>query len=187
MFIISEAVIDDAIVQSNFCCDLEQCKGACCTSEGGRGAPLEDDEVLEIEKAYPIVKQYLDEKNIRTIEAAGLYNGTPGDFATNCIERRECVFVYVDNSIAKCSFEKAYEQGKIDWRKPISCHLFPIRVRHFGQEFVRYEVIDECSGGRTKGETEQVKLHDFLKEPLVRKFGEAWYEKFMTYCKSKTI
>lgn len=185
MFIVGEAVVDDAVAQAKFCCDLEQCKGACCTSEGGRGAPLEDDEVLEIAKAYPIVKQYLDEKNIRTIEQSGLFDGSPGDYATNCIENRECVFAYFERGIAQCSFEKAFLKGEIDWRKPLSCHLFPIRIRHFGKDFVRYEVIAECASGRTKGENEEIPLHEFLKAPLTRKYGEAWYQNFLEFCKTR--
>ncbi len=184
MFIVSEAVIDDAVAQAGFCCDLERCKGACCTSEGGRGAPLEDDEVLEIVKAYPVVKKYLDEENISTIERTGLVDGSPGDFATNCVDRRECVFVYFEHGIAQCSFEKAFLAGEIDWRKPLSCHLFPIRIREFGKDHIRYEVVDECAAGRSKGETEKIPLHEFLKTPLVRKYGEAWYQQFANYCKS---
>jgi hypothetical protein len=185
MFFIGEAAIDDEVAEASFCCDLELCKGACCTLEGGRGAPLEDDEVLEIVKAYPIVKKYLDEKSVQTIETFGLYDGIAGDFATPCIEYRACVFVYHDNGIAKCSFELAFERGELDWRKPISCHLFPMRIRHFGQDFVRYEVIDECAGGRTTGIEHKVRLHDFLKGPLVRKYGERWYESFQSYCAAR--
>ncbi len=184
MFIIGEAAVDDAVAAAHFCCDIELCKGACCTLEGGRGAPLDDDEVLEIVKAYPIIKKYLTEKNVQAIKTTGLYEGTPGEFATNCIEQRECVFVYRENGIAKCSFEKAYEMGEIEWRKPISCHLFPIRIRHFGKDFVRYEVIDECAAARDKGAEQCVPLHDFLKVPLLRKYGEVWYDKFRNYCTS---
>ncbi len=180
MLIIGEVVVDDAVTGTDFCCDLKQCKGACCTLEGGRGAPLEDDEALEIEKAYPIVKKYLDEENIRTIAARGLYEGTKGDFSTTCIERRACVFVYYDEGIARCSFEKAFLNGEIDWRKPVSCHLFPIRVRSDGGKLLRYEQIEECAPGRLRGSKEQVALVDFLKEPLVRKYGEAWYRKLVT-------
>jgi hypothetical protein len=186
MVIIGEAVIDDAVAEARFCCDLAVCKGACCTLEGGRGAPLEDEEVLEINKAYPIVKRYLDERNIRTIEADGLVDGASGDYATACIERRECVFAYFDDGVARCSFEKAYLAGESDWRKPMSCHLFPIRIRPFGKDFVRYETIDQCAAGRKRGEEEQIALHDFLREPLTRKYGEAWYEKFLKYCTTKT-
>ena len=183
MFVIGEAVIDDAVGTASFCCDLKKCKGACCCIEGGRGAPLEDDEVLEIENAYPIVKQYLSEKSIRTIEVSGMYEGSAGNFATTCIDHRECVFVYFEDGIARCSFERSYEEGKIDWRKPISCHLFPIRIRKLGQDFVRYEQIEECQGGRVSGEVHNVKLSDFLKDPLIRKYGEAWYKKFLYRCK----
>src|SRR5512134_1501010 len=118
MFIIGEAVIDDVVAHASFRCDLGACKGACCAIAGGRGAPLEDDEVLELQKAFPIVKAYLSERSLRTIEAAGAYEGVPGDFATTCIDDRECVFVYYDNGVAQCSFERAYSEGKTDWRKP---------------------------------------------------------------------
>lgn len=185
MVIIGEAVIDAGVAEARFSCDLDVCKGACCTLEGGRGAPLEDEEVLEIYKAYPIVKRYLDERNIQTIEADGLVDGTPGDYATPCIERRDCVFAYFESGIARCSFEKAYLAGETQWRKPMSCHLFPIRIRHFGKDFVRYETIEECSGGRANGESQNVALHEFLREPLMRKYGSAWYENFSQYCRSR--
>ena len=95
MFVIDETVIDEAVIQNSFCCDLSRCKGGCCCIEGGRGAPLEDDEVLEIEKAYPVVKQYLSRKNIQTIESSDLYDGSPGDFATACVNHQECVFPFL--------------------------------------------------------------------------------------------
>lgn len=186
MFIIGEAVIDDVVGHASFCCDLGACKGACCAIAGGRGAPLEDDEVLEIEKAFPLVKAYLSQHSLQTIETTGAYEGGPGDFATTCINNRECVFVYYEEGIARCSFERAYLEGKTDWRKPLSCHLFPIRIRKFGQDFVRYEQIEECLPGRERGKTEEVKLHIFLREPLIRKYGEEWYEKFLSWCRSKS-
>ena len=185
MFTIDEIVVEDDVRDSRFCCDLNKCKGVCCCIEGGRGAPLEDDEILEIEKAYPIAKQYLRPESISVIESTGLYEGSPGNFATTCIEHRECVFTYFDKGIARCSFERAYAEGKTDWRKPISCHLFPIRIRKFGMDFVRYEQIDECRSGRESGRLHDVKLHDFLKEPLIRKYGETWYNKFLARCRSK--
>jgi len=187
MFIIGEAVVDDAVSHASFHCDLEKCKGACCCIEGGRGAPLEDDEVLEIEKAYPIVKQYLGERSMRAIEASGLYDGSPGDFATTCIDQRDCVFVYYEHGIARCSFETAFERGEIDWRKPISCHLFPVRIRRFGKDVIRYEEIDECRPGRERGMAQEVPLHDFLREPLVHKYGETWYNKFLDQCKTRKV
>ncbi|MFN0159462.1 MAG: DUF3109 family protein [Bacteroidota bacterium] len=183
MFIIGEAIIDDAVGHVSFCCDLHQCKGACCCIEGGRGAPLEDDEVLEIEKAYPIIKGYLSERSISVIEATGMYEGTPGDFVTPCVEERDCVYVHYDaDGIARCSFERAFTENLIDWRKPLSCHLFPIRVRRFGKDYIRYEQIEECEGGRQFGEKNNIKLSDFLKDALTRKYGETWYNNFKAHC-----
>jgi hypothetical protein len=185
MFIVGEAVIDEPVSSSRFCCNLEACKGACCCIEGGRGAPLEDREAQEIRTAYPVVRRYLREISIKTVEAAGLVEGSPGDYATPCIGLRECAYVCFEDGIARCSFERAYLAGDIGWRKPLSCHLFPIRVRRFGQDFVRYEEIDECSGGRTRGTADGVMLHDFLREPLTRKFGADWYAEFVEQCRTK--
>lgn len=182
MFVIGEAVVDNAVARASFCCDLQKCKGACCTLEGGRGAPLEDDEVLEIEKAYPIVRQYLDERSIRTIEKEGLYEGSPGNYATTCVEHRQCVFVYFEDGIARCSFERAFREGKLEWRKPLSCHLFPLRIRRGEWETLRYEMIDQCAPGRARGAAEAVKLYQFLREALIRKYGERWYAKLQSVC-----
>ena len=184
MFVIGEAVIEDAVGGASFSCNLQACKGACCTLPGGRGAPLEDDEVLEIAKAFPAARQFLSERSIRAAEAGGYAEGSPGDFATPCLDDRACVFVYTDDGIARCSFERAYEQGLTDWRKPISCHLFPIRIRHFGTDLLRYEEIDECASGRAEGALREVKLHDFLRTPLIRRFGQEWYQRFVRYCKN---
>ncbi|MEW6509372.1 MAG: DUF3109 family protein [Bacteroidota bacterium] len=185
MFVIGEAVIDEAVGAASFCCDLQACKGACCTLPGGRGAPLEDDEVLEIAKAFPAARQFLSERSLRAVERAGLAEGGRGDYATPCIDQRECVFVFYENGIARCSFERAFDLGLTDWRKPISCHLFPIRIRHFGTDFLRYEEIDECSPGRASGTMREVRLHDFLREPLVRKYGEPWFQRFAAYCRDR--
>ena len=184
MFIIGEAVIDDVVGTASFCCDLKQCKGACCTLPGGRGAPLEDEEILELQKSYPSARQYLSQRSIAAIEGLGMVDGSPGSYATTCIDKRDCVFVYYDGDVARCSLERAHEEGKTDWRKPLSCHLFPIRVRSFGKDYLRYEQIDECQAGRKSGEAQQLKLYDFLKEPLSRKYGGTWYQSFVNYCRT---
>lgn len=183
MFVIGEAVIDETVGNASFCCDLNACRGACCCIEGVRGAPLEDDEVLEIKKAFHVVRHYLGEENISEIERSGMYEGRPGDFATTSVNGRECVFVYFDHGTAKCSFERAYNEGKLDWRKPLSCHLFPIRIKSSRPDVIRYERIQECSGGEKRGELENVKLVNFLREALTRKYGEEWYATFRDYCK----
>jgi hypothetical protein len=185
MFIVGRVVVDDAIRDTAFCCDPHVCKGACCCLPGGRGAPLEHNEVLEIEKAYPAVRRYLPEKSLAVIASGGLVDGQPGNYATRCVEDKECVFAYFEDGIAMCSFESVYLEGASTWRKPISCHLFPVRVRTFSEDFLHYEAIDECEGGRNRGTTREIRLHDFLKEPLVRKYGEDWYGRFLHHCTTK--
>ncbi len=182
MFVIGEAVIDDAIGRVSFRCDLAVCKGACCCIAGGRGAPLEDAEVQEIHRALPAVSRYLSEASLRTIDALGPVEGLSGDYATTCIDERECVFVTIQDGIALCAFERACRDGAITWQKPLSCHLFPIRVSRSDPRALRYEEIEECEGGRQCGRREQTPLHEFLREPLVRRYGQAWYDRFRRAC-----
>lgn len=185
MFVVGEAVIDEAIRRVSFRCDVKACKGACCTTEGGRGAPLADSEVDEINHALPVVAQYLSEQSLRLLQTAGPVEGEPGSYATPCIANRECAFVCFDEGgIARCAFEKAYCEGLTAWRKPLSCHLFPIRVRP-GSNALYYEEIDECSPARILGRSEGVLLHDFLAEPLIRRYGGSWYEEFRHACKQQ--
>lgn len=185
MFIIGEAVIEDQLGDEKFACDTGVCRGACCTLEGGRGAPLEDHEVEEIRKSFPAVRADLPGRSVHVIEERGFVEGKPGDYATPCVDGRECVYVTFDAGIARCSFERAYLAGRTGWRKPLSCHLFPIRVRRFGQQFLRYEQIEECAAGRCRGNREAIPLSDFLREPLIRTFGTAWYETFAAECQAR--
>ena len=178
MFLIAETLIDPEISQARFCCDVAVCKGACCSLEGGRGAPLEENETVEIEAAFPFVRKYLSDDHLKTIEQSGMVEGPPGSRATVCVDQKACVFAFFEDGIARCSFERAYRDGEIKWRKPLSCHLFPIRVSRFGTSIVRYEKIDECEAGRIKGDAEGISLVDFLEDPLVRKFGKSWYDTF---------
>ncbi len=180
MLLIGEAVVEDDVVLSRFRCDLEACKGACCCIEGGRGAPLEDDEVLEVEKAFPHARPFLSREHLSRIAEAGLWEGTRGDYVTTCLNDRACVFVFYEEGIARCSFERAFLEGATDWRKPLSCHLFPIRVRRADTDHVRYERIAECDPGRRCGDREGVPLPEFLREPLIRSFGDAWYRRLMS-------
>jgi hypothetical protein len=175
MIIVGNTFVDEAVTSSAFCCDLKACKGACCCLEGGRGAPLTDEEVPLIATAFPFAKEYLDIRSLDVIDREGLVEGYAGSFATPCIDHRECVFVYFDGGIAKCAFERAYNEGKTNWRKPISCHLFPIRLRHLGLTFLRYEQMPECLPAREYGAAANITLVDFLKDPLIRAFGEPWY------------
>ncbi|MBI1806322.1 MAG: DUF3109 family protein [Ignavibacteria bacterium] len=185
MFVIGEAIVEEDLVHQPFVCDLDGCKGACCTLPGGRGAPLEDNEVQEIEQAYPKVKKYLSSRHMQAIEKLGMFEGGPGNFATACIDNKECVFVFYEDGIARCSFEKAFLRGETSWRKPLSCHLFPVRISKGVVERVRYEEIPECSPALRQGSLKDVRLYEFLKDPLIRKFGESWYNEFERECRRR--
>lgn len=175
MIIVTDTIIDGAVTSSSFCCDLKACKGACCCLEGGRGAPLTDEEVPLLTAAFPAAKEYLSSRNLDVIAREGLVEGWAGSYATPCVEQKECVYVYFDDGIARCAFERAYNEGKIPWQKPISCHLFPIRVGHAGKTYLRYEQMEECLPAREFGKTRDIRLVDFLKDPLIRAFGEPWF------------
>ena len=185
MFVIGEAIVEDPVAQVSFECNLSVCKGVCCCLEGGRGAPLEDEEIQEIEAALPIVSRYLTTRSLGEIASSGPFEGTSGNFATTCIDNRECVFVYRDEGIAKCAFERGYSEGLISWPKPLSCHLFPIRISRNGSQVLRYEEIEECAGGRRNGRAKGTPLYTFLKHPLIRRFGEGWYDSFTETCRSQ--
>ena len=182
MFVIDEVIVEDQIADQRFACDIVQCKGACCTLPGGRGAPLEDDELIELEQAFPLAKKYLSEKHLRAIEHTGMFEGEAGSYATTCVDDSACVFVYYEDSIARCSLERAFINGETKWRKPLSCHLFPIRISPNGIERLRYEKIPECSSAIERGNKKNIPLYDFLKDALIRKFGETWYNEFRKEC-----
>ena len=181
MFLIGEATVDGEIAHARFACDLVECKGACCTLPGGRGAPLDDAELAELERALPVVRKYLSAEHLEVIRRSGIVEGIPGSYATTCVGHRDCVFVFREDGIARCSLEKAFLAGETTWRKPVSCHLFPVRAP--SGKHLRYEKIAECEGGRRKGKTLDVPLYEFLKDALVRKFGSAWYDEFYKRCK----
>ena len=185
MFVIGEARIEERIAHQRFACDLIQCKGACCTLPGGRGAPLEDAEIHELEAAFPIVQKYLPERHRKQIALTGMYEGHPGNFATSCVDNRDCVFVFYDEGIARCALEKAFLNGEIQWRKPLSCHLFPIRISKGQVEEVRFEKISECTPAIADGKAKDIPLYEFLKEPLTRKFGKEWYDQFHLACTTR--
>ncbi|MCU4166082.1 DUF3109 family protein [Carboxylicivirga caseinilyticus] len=174
--------IDDKIVSTDiftkrFVCNLSVCKGECCV-EGESGAPLEEEETAILEEIYPIVKPYLSEVAIDEIEKHGkwIIDGD-GDKVTPIINGRECVYTYFDEEgICKCAIDKAYQEGKIDFKKPISCHLYPIRVAKYPDfEALNYHTWPICAPARELGGQIGVPIYKFLKEPIIRKYGEAFY------------
>jgi hypothetical protein len=177
MFTILNALADDAIATTEFCCDLTACKGACCTMPGGRGAPLADGEVQAVNDSITVALPYLSPEKRAAIAALGAVEGEPGDYTTRCMDERDCVFVYYDGQIAKCAIERAFFEGRTEFRKPISCHLFPIRVNDlFGGPYLRYERISECAQALANGREKGVPLYRFLHDALVRAFGQEFYD-----------
>lgn len=177
MIILQNTVISDDIRDKFFVCNLEKCKGACCV-EGDLGAPLEGDELAILEQNYDKIKPYLSGAGKQAIEEQGLYViDFEGDYSTPTIENRECAFaIYDDKMMLKCGIEQAYLDGMIDWKKPISCHLYPIRISKYdGFEALNYDRWGICNAACSFGEDLGVRVYQFLKEPLIRKYGENWY------------
>lgn len=179
MFAVADILISDAVLDAPFACNLGACRGACCV-QGASGAPLEPAERAELERLLPRVRKMLRPEALAVIEEEGVWEeDEPGHFATTCVEGRECIFVVYEGSVAKCAIEKAYRAGRIDFPKPISCHLFPIRVAQVGEfEVLNYEQIDPCNPARTCGLKHGIQLADFLREPLTRRYGADWYAAF---------
>lgn len=182
MILVGNAVISDDIKDQFFVCDLEKCKGACCV-EGDAGAPLEDEETKIIEEIYPIVKDYITQEGRDAIAAQGTWViDKEGDKGTPTIgENRECAYaLYDEKGILKCGIEQAYLDGKIAYKKPISCHLYPIRVKKYdGFEALNYDRWDICSAACVLGTKLGVPVYKFLKDALIRKFGEDWYRELV--------
>ena len=174
---VEDVLVRPEVVKINFECDLERCKGACCTLESDYGAPLLKEEVNKIRKILNNVKEYLPKRHVEEIDKNGFYEAKGSEFLTRSINNKACVFVYYDGDIAKCGIERAFLDGKVKFRKPISCHLFPIRVSKFGGPVLRYEKFSECKPALEKGEKNKLTLIDFCRESLIRLQGNNWYSK----------
>jgi hypothetical protein len=187
MFAVDDILISDAVLDAPFTCHLGRCHGGCCV-HGDRGAPLEPEERAELERALPVVASKLRPEAIDAIDEQGVWvEEEPGHYATTCVDGRECVFVVYDGDakhpVAKCALQQAYHAGRLDFEKPISCHLFPIRVEEVGgTEVLNYEQIDLCRPAVKHGRRQGVQLYDFLRAPLTRKYGPAWYDTFRATC-----
>ena len=179
MIQVDDKIISFDVFEKQFVCDLSACKGSCCV-EGDAGAPLTDKELEILPCIYKKVKPYMRTEGITEIEKQGFFviDGD-GDKTTPLVNNKECAFVVFDeNEIAKCTIEQAYNDGKIDFKKPISCHLFPIRIKQYRDfDAVNFEAINICKPACDCGEQLQVPVFSFLKEPLIRLYGEEWYGK----------
>ena len=176
MFQLGKTIVSEDILGKDFVCKLTACKGACCVV-GDAGAPLSKEETAILESIYPQIKPFLRPEGIAAIEAQGSWAiGAEGELETPLIENRDCAYVIYDGPTALCGIEQAYNQGVVSWKKPVSCHLYPIRVKDF-TEFaaVNYDKWDICSDACLLGKELQVPVYKFVKEALIRRFGIDWY------------
>lgn len=178
MILVGKAVLSDDVKENFFVCDLEKCKGACCV-EGDAGAPLEEEEIGILDEIYPQIKSYLTEEGIETIERQGTWvYDQDGDKVTPTIgDNGACAYALTDErGILKCGIEQAYREGKVAFKKPISCHLYPIRITKYDDfEALNYDRWHICDAACALGGSLGVPIYKFLKEPLIRKYGEDWY------------
>jgi hypothetical protein len=176
MFQLGKTIVSEDILEKEFVCNLSACKGACCV-DGDAGAPLSQAETKILEDIYPKVKPFLRKEGIAAIEAQGTWTkGTDGDLETPLVNNKDCAYVIYDGKTALCGIEQAYNQGEVGWKKPVSCHLYPIRVKDF-TEFaaVNYDKWEICNDACSLGMALEVPVYKFVKEALIRRFGEDWY------------
>lgn len=183
MIIVDDCIVSEHVADKCFACDLCACKGECCI-EGDAGAPVEESEVPILEEVLPLVKPYMTPAGIEVVEREGVAVPDPaGEPSTPLVNNRECAYVFWENGLSLCAIEKAYREGKISFKKPISCHLYPIRVDDYGEfKSLNYHEWDVCRCAVVKGRETGVPLYIYLKEPLIRKFGEEWYAELVERC-----
>ncbi|MFC3810543.1 DUF3109 family protein [Lacihabitans lacunae] len=189
MILIDDTCVSEDVADKFFVCNLDKCKGACCV-EGDLGAPLEDAELQILEDIYEKVKPYLSPEGIAAIEAQGKYiKDWEGDYSTTTIDEKECAYaIYDEKGILKCGIEQAYNDKVIDFKKPISCHLYPIRITKYDNfHAINYERWSICSDACDLGEKLGVPVYQFLKDPLVRAYGEAWYKQLESEIKDAKL
>ncbi len=178
MIAIQNTIVSDDLLDKKFVCDLNACKGECCVA-GESGAPLEQDELPILLEILDKVKPYMNKKGTKAIEKNGPYVlDSDGDYTTTLVgSEGECAFVVFDeNKIAKCAIEQAYNDGVIDWKKPISCHLYPIRITSYKTyDALNYHKWSVCKPACECGAKLDVPVYQFLKGPLIRKYGEDWF------------
>ncbi|MCQ2189249.1 MAG: DUF3109 family protein [Paludibacteraceae bacterium] len=178
MLQIQDTIVSFDVLERRFLCDLAKCKGICCI-EGDSGAPLEDEEIPILERLVDVVWDQLSEESKAVIKEQGVwYTDEMGDKVTSIVNGKECVFTTIDkDGMCKCALEVAYREGRSDFYKPISCHLYPVRLDKVGDNIaVNYHKWDVCKCARKLGSINDLPVYKFLKEPLIRRFGQEWYD-----------
>lgn len=183
MIIIDDILISDEVLQEEFICNLQKCKGGCCV-DGDAGAPLTRDELKQIKSVYPLIKHEMSAEAIDEVNRVGTHTSDEDfGYVTPAVNGGICVYGYADEQgIVKCLIEKAWLEGKTTFKKPISCHLYPIReIRTLKMKALNYEPREMlCAPACALGKKEGVRVYEFLKEPLIRRFGEGFYQAMET-------
>ena len=177
MFQLGKTLVSEDIIEKDFVCNLSTCKGICCV-EGEAGAPLEEKETHILSEIFPKVKPFMRSEGIKAVTTQGTSIKTEdGELETPLINGGDCAYVTFNaEGIAMCAIEEAYNQGEIDWKKPISCHLYPIRVQEYSEfAAVNYHKWEICDDACSLGKELQIPVYKFVKQALIRKFGEEWY------------
>lgn len=167
-----EYFFDSRIFEVKFHCNLEKCKGACCVIKGSAGPPVLFSEISIIEEILDVVSNYLNEINLNIIEKEGFYINNNGIYSLNTVSGNDCVFSYYENLIAKCSFQKAFYNKDTDFIKPISCHLFPVRIENMNRNVLKFEYFNECRDALDYGKIKNITVFEFVKDALVREVGK---------------
>jgi len=186
MFQLGKTIVSEDILEKEFVCNLGACKGACCI-EGEAGAPVTGEEVSTLKEIYPKVKPFLRPEGIAAIEAQGTHILSERDeLETPLVNGAECAYVtFTENGTASCGIEDAYNAGEVSFRKPISCHLYPVRVQDYSEfAAVNYHKWPICDDACTLGKELQVPVYKFVKDALIRRFGEHWYAALEKVAKS---
>jgi len=176
---IENTLVSEDIFEEKFVCDLHACKGECCIS-GDSGAPLDKEETKLLEEIFLEIKPYLTEEGLKAIKEQGTWIiDSDGDYVTPLVNKTgQCAYVYFDeNKVAKCAIEKAYNDKKINFKKPVSCHLYPIRITKTPEyDLLNYHIWSICKAACVLGKKLKVPVFAFLKEPLTRKYGAGYYQ-----------
>lgn len=175
---IQDTIVSFDVITREFCCDLTKCHGTCCV-EGDAGAPVTTEEIAQIEEILPVIWDKLSSSAKEVIQSKGIcYPDPEGELVTQIVNGKDCVFTLHDaDGCCYCAIERAYREGKIGFMKPISCHLYPIRIKRIGQCWgLNYDKWDVCQAATIKGHRERIPVYKYLKEPLVRRFGQEWYD-----------
>jgi hypothetical protein len=186
MLQIQNALVSLDLAEEFFCCDLDQCLGACCI-EGDAGAPVTPEEIMKLEEVLPDIKADLMPRAVEAIEEEGVaYTDEEGDLVTTIIDGRNCAFsCYAEGGKCLCAIDKAYREGRVGWRKPISCYLYPLRLTEYPTfTAVNYHRWKICRPAVANGKRLGIRLYQAMKEPLIARFGPEWYAELCEACEA---